>query len=238
MKVKFNAGDASAGKPMGKAMQANNNRAWRTVADIDVLPPDRASKPRASSTSRRLDVEDAVFEVLAGPGRTRSNDNRPKYFGSSQLSPTASVLAAMFRMGGALAASVERRLLRLSPQAFTCLLSAAAIAMFGLLGGFGALNGQKADLRAGPYLVSNLKISTRDLDGMRVAEVEGELVNDGAAILVTPVLELVGGPNRTRLGKIAINADRIAPSIRFPFSGRFQIAGAKAEDLTILIALR
>ncbi|WP_137157158.1 hypothetical protein [Rhizobium sp. FKL33] len=219
-------------------MQANNNKAWRTVADIDVLPPDRASKSRAASTPRRLDVEDAVFEVLAGPGRTRSNDNRPKYSGTSQFSPAASVLAAMFRMGGALSASLESWLLRLSPQAFTCLLSAAVVAIFGMFGGFGALSGQTADLRAGPYLVSNLRISTRDLDGMRVAEVEGELVNDGAAVLVTPVLELVGGPNRTRLGKISIDADRIAPSIRFPFSGRFQIAGSKAEDLTILIALR
>ncbi|MBB1249626.1 hypothetical protein [Rhizobium sp. G21] len=99
--------------------------------------------------------------------------------------------------------------------------------------------GQPDDRSArGPLSRLNLRIATRDLDGMRVAEVEGELVNDGATVLVAPVLELVGGPNRTRLGRIGIDADRIAPSIRFPFSGRFQIAGAKAEDLTILIALR
>lgn len=219
-------------------MQANHNKAWRTVADIDVLPPDRASRPLGPSAARRLDVEDAVFEVLGGSARARSNDNRPGSFETEEPAPLASFLAAAFRMGGAAAAAIERWLLRLSPQAFTCLLSAAAIAMFWMLGGFGALSGQTADLRAGPYLVSNLKISTRDLDGMRVAEVEGELINDGAAVLVAPALELVGGPNRTRLGKIAIGADRIAPSIRFPFSGRFQIAGAKAEDLTILIALR
>lgn len=219
-------------------MQANHNKAWRTVADIDVLPPDRAAKARASSGAGRLDVEDAVFEVLATSPRARSNDNRPRSSAARETALAAEGLAAIFRLGGGAAASVERWLLRLSPQAFTCLLSAAAIAIFGMLGGFSALSGRTADLRAGPYLVSNLKISTCDLDGMRVAEVEGELVNDGAAVLVAPVLELVGGPNRTRLGKIAIGADRIAPSIRFPFSGRFQIAGAKAEDLTILIALR
>jgi hypothetical protein len=236
--VKFNAGDASAGKPMGKAMQANHNKAWRTVANIDVLPPDRAFKPRGPSAARRLDVEDAVFEVLGGSSRARSNDNRPRPSGLAVPTPFASVLAAAFIQGGAMAGVLERWLRRLSPQAFTCLLSAAVIAMFWMLGGFGALGGQTRDLRAGPYLVSNLKISTRDLDGMRVAEVEGELVNDGAAVLVAPVLELVGGPNRTRFGKIVIDADRIAPSIRFPFAGRFQISGSKAEDLTIMIALR
>jgi hypothetical protein len=236
--VKFNAGDASAGKPMGKAMQANHNKAWRTVADIDVLPPDRAAKSGAASGRRRPDVEDAVFEVLSTSPRARCNDNRPRSSAAREPSLAGEGLATIFRLGGVAAASIERWLLRLSPQAFTCLLSAAAIAIFGMLGGFGALSGRTTDLRAGPYLVSNLKISTRDLDGMRVAEVEGELVNDGAAVLVAPVLELVGGPNRTRLGKISIDADRIAPSIRFPFSGRFQISGSKAEDLTILIALR
>lgn len=219
-------------------MQANNNKAWRTVADIDVLPPDRASRPNRPTNGGRLDVEDAVFEVLGGPSRARSNDNRPRSSGHANLALFAPMLAAAARLGGATAASLERRLLRLSPQAFTCLLSAAAIAMFWMIGGFGSLGSQATDLRAGPYLVSNLRIVTRDLDGMRVAEVEGELVNDGATVLVAPVLELVGGPNRTRLGRIGIDADRIAPSIRFPFSGRFQIAGAKAEDLTILIALR
>ena len=218
-------------------MQANNNKAWRTVADIDVLPPDRASRPHGSKRAAKLDVEDAVFEVLGGPARPRSNDNRRASITTAEPSVLALVLAAIFRWGYSFADAMERRLLKLSPQAFTCLLSAAVIAMFWLLGGFNAVNGG-AELRAGPYLVSNLKISTRELDGMRVAEVEGELVNDGAAVLVTPVLELVSGASRARLGKIDIAADRIAPSIRFPFSGRFQIAGAKAEDLTIMIALR
>jgi hypothetical protein len=219
-------------------MPANNNKAWRTVADIDVLPPDRASRPHGQASAGRLDVEDAVFEVLGGPARARSNDNRPKSLHKAEPSAPAHILATVIHLCGGLAASIERRLLRLSPQAFTCLLSAAAIAMFWTLGGFGALSNQTADLRAGPYLVSNLTITTRNLDGMQVAEVEGELVNNGATVLVTPVLQLVSGAGRTRLGTIDIPTDRIAPAIRFPFSGRFQIAGASAEDITIVIALR
>jgi hypothetical protein len=226
---------------MGMGMQTKQNPHWRTVSATDVIPPEQSStRSRPQRNLRVVDVEDAVFEVVGRPPamRVRVNDNPPPIRNAAASPAAASPWALAAICAVHVFSAWEHWLRKLTPQGYTCLISSLAIMVFWLCGGFGAFAGRDMQPLYGPYAVANLDIASKDLNGMRVAVVRGDLVNRGDEAVALPELTVVSKNRRAPVGKIHLDAGRLAPSQHLAFAGLFQLSGFKAEDLTIVAAPR
>jgi hypothetical protein len=211
-------------------MQTHKRTATRTIEPQDFLLPDPAQRRRPSAPVRAAQIEDAVFEVVPVRPRPRSNDNPPP----RQPARETGLLPILARMGGHLAAALEKRLAGLSPQAFVTLLTSAVLAVFWLCGGFSALGASPADATEAPFSLVNTSIDTEDANGMKVAMVTGAVRNTSGRIIDAPRLAIVSGGQGDIIGTIVLPVDRIGPGVTIPFGSRFRLAGGKSSDLSII----
>lgn len=213
-------------------MQAHKRTANRAIDPQDFLLPDPAQRRRPSGPVRATQIEDAVFEVVAVRPRpqARVNDNPPPRMPVRE----AGLLPLLARMAGRLAATVEQRLARLSPQAFVTLLTSVVVAVFWLCGGFSALVASPAAATETPFSLVNTSIDTEDANGMKVAMVTGAIRNTSGGIITAPRLAIVSGGHGDIIGTIVLPVDRIGPGVTIPFGGRFRLAGGKSSGLSII----
>lgn len=221
--------------PAGTAPMPTHNRASaQTIEPQDFLLPDPVPRRRPpSSPVRAALVEDAVFEVVAAAPRPyrRMNDDNPA---KARPSATPSLLPAIARTAGQMAALLERRLATLSPQAFTALLSSLVLVVFWICGGFSALNASASGRPHAPFALVRTSIDTEDANGMKVALVTGAVRNTSDRVIAAPRLAVVTGARQDIIGTVALSVDRIGPGVTIPFSARFKLAGGKSADITII----
>lgn len=211
-------------------MQTHKRNATRTIEPQDFLLPDPIQRRRPSGPVRPVQIEDAIFEVVAIQPRPRVNDNPPPRTPRRETSP----LPVAARVAGWLAAALEKRLARLSPQAYVTLLTSSVLAVFWLCGGFSALVASPADATETGFSLVDTAINTEDANGMKVAMVTGAVRNTSGRIIDAPKLAIVSGGRGDIIGTIVLPVDRIGPGVTIPFGSRFRLAGGKSSDLSII----
>jgi hypothetical protein len=218
---------ASAGiEPMQRRTAA------QTIEPQDFLLPDPVQRRKPAASGRPALIEDAVFEVVAPSPRQyrRTNDNPPQ----KQPAGKPVVLPALARIGGSLAAATERRLAKLSPQAFMTLLLSLVVVVFWICGGFSALSASASSRTNIPFALLDTSIRTQDANGMKLAIITGSVRNTSGKIIAAPRLALVNGAHQEIVGTVVLPVDRIGPGVTIPFAGRFKLAGGKSADMAII----
>jgi hypothetical protein len=216
-------------------MQTHRRTAAQTIEPHDFLLPDSVQRRKPAATPLRPPlIEDAVFEVVAAAPRQhrRTNDNPIPHRAKVPTEPQ--LLPLIARIGGHLAATVEKQLAKLSPQAFVTLLSSLVFLVFWMCGGFSALNASASDRTTTLFALVNTSVDTQGANGMRLALVTGGVRNTSGRIIDAPRLAVVSGPHHDIIGTVVLTVDRIGPGVTIPFSGRFKLAGGKSADIEVI----
>jgi hypothetical protein len=212
-------------------MSAFRYQKQAAVADLDVLPPDRARRRIEQSHQRtaRADVVDAQFVTVreAVKPQPRSVD-RPASL-PLQSSVRAVLQGAFDR--------VEARLQRLSDVAFSLLVAIAFVSIFSLAGQvfFGR---EHPELTAKPLDLTHVNLTPQDRNGMRVLllnaivenrtdrhvslpKLRADLVLDGQVIASTyidpPVASLGAGESRGIATRLQHPGGKM-PEVRLSFA--------------------
>jgi hypothetical protein len=216
-------------------MQTQKRAARQTIEPQDFLLPDPATRRKSSMMPiRPIQVEDAVFEVVAARPRPRpqqrTNDNPT----SSRHAVDTDVLPIAARIAGRMIAAAEQRLSKLSPQAFVMLMTSMVVGIFWICGGFSALNASTFAGPTAPFALVDTFTRTQDANGMKVALVSGGVRNTSDRIINAPRLAVVSGGSGDIVGTVVLSVDRIGPGVTIPFSGRFRLSGGKSTELAII----
>lgn len=218
-------------------MNAFRFRQGRDERVVDLLPPERPTRPRFRHHGPVSgDVVDAEFvTIVEGPRRTfdarRFNDNRP---GSGQRRPENWSAVARRTILHA-----EDSLGRLSNRAFAGLVACFFFVVFMLVGGFSAPALQGSEAPAFSSLdITHVTLTPRDADGMRVLQinaiienpaprplavppVRADLIVDGRVVASTlisaPVAEVQAGQSRGLSAKLQHGGGK-TPEIRLSFA--------------------
>lgn len=223
----------STGRTGSTGMNTFKKSASQTAQAYDFLLPERNPRPKPFVTARPLDIEDAVFEVVAARQRPdRTNDNPRPGIKRRRIQ----ILPIAARFGGRLVARIERRLASLSPQAFVTLLSALFIGVFWLCGGFSALGAQSSSSVQAyvPYELTDTVIAVEDANGMKIAAVTGAVINTSPTTIDAPAFRVVTGSRQEQLGVVTLPVTEIGPNMTIRFSGRFKLAGGKSADIAFI----
>lgn len=219
-------------------MQTYRKTAAQTIEPNDFLLPEPDRRRRSPSQNvRPIAVEDAVFEVVSPASRSRErvNDNASDHYRTpARPARTFVWLPGLARCAGRLFARVEKLLAGLSPQAFTTLLSALALLVFWMCGGFSALTAMPGGNQSADFEIVRPMIHAQDANGMKVALVGGGIRNTSARVIAAPRLAVVSGTSGEAIGTILLAVDRIGPGVTIPFAGRFKLGGGKSTDLAII----
>ncbi len=215
----------------------------RAEMPIDILPPEGDEKggkgkvirfPRAFA--RSSEIEDAHFVPVNDRTRRRSsaeacpNDRRPGK--AKAVLPEAA-------FGGVLGA-IERKLLRLSPDAFVAVVASVVVTVFTLFGGFSLLSGG-ASADPGPALdITHVTMTPQDANGMRVLLINGIVENRTEGRLAMPSIraELISGEVVVASTLISTSASQIGGRESYGFSVRVPHPGGKLPDLRLSLAER
>jgi hypothetical protein len=212
-------------------MSAFRYQKQAAVADLDLLPPDRARR-RIEPLHQRVasrDVVDAQFVTV----RDTPKPSQPSGDRSTADAPST-VLRAIVR---SLINGAETRLQRLSDVAFSLLVAIAFVSMFSLAGQLVFGSGEHPEIAAKPLDFTHVNLTPQDRNGMRVLllnaivenrtarevrlpKLRADLVLDGQVIASTyiepPVATLDGGESRGIATRLQHPGGKI-PEVRLSF---------------------
>ncbi|TNM60745.1 hypothetical protein [Aliirhizobium smilacinae] len=211
---------------------------------IDILPPeddqhhDKGKVIRFPKPFPRLcEVEDAHFVPVHGQNRRREtsdaagNDRRPRK--AAAAAPRGIVISDM-------AGAIEKKLLRLSPDAFVAVVASVVVTVFTLFGGFSLLSGGTS-AEPGPAIdITHVTMTPQDANGMRVLLINGIVENRTEGRLAMPSIraELMSGETVVASTLISTAASQIGGRESYGFSARVPHPGGKLPDLRLSLAGR
>lgn len=220
-----------------------DRRKARADMPIDILPPEGDEKGGKGKVIRfprsfagPSDIEDAHFVPVNDRTRRRSsadvcgNDRRPR---NSKAAPSETAFGGML---GAL----ERKLSRLSPDAFVAVVASVVVTVFTLFGGFSLLSGE-GQVDPGPALdITHVTMTPQDANGMRVLLINGIVENRTEGRLAMPSIraELISGEVVVASTLISTSASQIEGRESYGFSVRVPHPGGKLPDLRLSLAER
>ncbi len=210
---------------------------------IDILPPEGEEKGGKGKIIRfptpfqkTSNVEDAHFVPVndrarrSGAADVSLNDRRPR----------KAVVMPREPAPGGLLGTIERKLLRLSPDAFVAVVASVVVTVFTLFGGFSLLSGgTAADL--GPAIdITHVTMTPQDANGMRVLLINGIVENRTEGRLDMPSIraELMSGETVVASTLISTSASQIGGRESYGFSVRVPHPGGKLPDLRLSLAER
>ncbi|NBB48255.1 hypothetical protein GVN24_08250 [Rhizobium sp. CRIBSB] len=211
-------------------MSAFRQQKQAAMADLDLLPPDRARR-RIEPQQRmgRPDVVDAQFVTVR---ETPKPSPRPA--AAPTVAPAPSDISALLRTG---IERVEARLQRLSDVAFSLLVAIAFVSMFSLAGQLVFGNDEHPEIAAKPLDFTHVNLTPQDRNGMRVLllnaivenrtgrevtlpKLRADLVLNGQVVASTyidpPVATLEGGESRGIVTRLQHPGGKI-PEVRLSF---------------------
>lgn len=211
-------------------MSAFRHQKQAAVADLDLLPPDRARR-RIEPHQRmgRPDVVDAQFVTVREAPRPS-----PRPAAAASPAPAPSDLGALLRTGVEL---VEVRLQRLSDVAFSLLVAIAFVSIFSLAGQLVFGHGEHPEIAARPLDFTHVNLTPQDRNGMRVLllnaivenrtgrevalpKLRADLLVDGQVVASTyiepPVDSLDGGESRGIVTRLQHPGGKM-PEVRLSF---------------------
>ena len=220
-----------------------DRRKARADMMIDILPPEddqQHGKGKAirfpKPFPRPSEVVDAHFVPVHDrtPRRethgARSHDRRPS---RAAIAPDETVISGMVGV-------IERKLLRLSPDAFVAVVASVVVTVFTLFGGFSLLSGGAA-AEPGPAIdITHVTMTPQDANGMRVLLINGIVENRTEGRLDMPSIraELMSGETVVASTLISTSASQIGGRESYGFSARVPHPGGKLPDLRLSLAGR
>ncbi|MDQ0420539.1 hypothetical protein J2045_001563 [Peteryoungia aggregata LMG 23059] len=212
-------------------MSAFRQQKQAAMADLDLLPPDRARRRIDLSAHRmaRNDAVDAQFVTVREPSRPSLYQATPQ--ASASVAPD---FASYVR---AVVTAVETRLQRLSDVAFSLLVAIAFVSIFSLAGQLVFGSGEHPEIAAKPLDFTHVNLTPQDRNGMRVLllnaivenrtgrqvtlpKLRADLVLNGQVVASTyidpPVATLEGGESRGIVTRLQHPGGKI-PEVRLSF---------------------
>lgn len=148
--------------------------------DFDLLLPEHPARKASRSGTVANDVVDAEFvTVKETPARGYGNDNRQRRY--QQRVTHASPFSGLMQ-------HVERRLGKLSVDAYSALVALSVIVVFSVSGGFTLVSGAPATIQeqVNPLGISYVTVTPQDADGMEVLTINGIVENHGGDVVPVP----------------------------------------------------
>ncbi len=212
-------------------MSAFRQQKQAAMADLDLLPPDRARRRIDPSAHRmaRNDAVDAQFVTVREPPRPSLHQATPQASASVAPNFASYVRAAVM--------AVETRLQRLSDVAFSLLVAIAFVSIFSLAGQLVFGSGEHPEIAAKPLDFTHVNLTPQDRNGMRVLllnaivenrtgrqvtlpKLRADLLLGGQVVASTyidpPVATLEGGESRGIVTRLQHPGGKI-PEVRLSF---------------------
>lgn len=219
----------------------SDRRQARANVTIDILPPEDGTA-KVIHFRRPNEVVDAHFEPVRSPSSHRAaprsrNDNAT----DRRPAPKAAPRSAPPINFATVTNAIERRLLRLSPDAFLALVAAISVAVFTMFGGLSLINGSGEAPVPGPALdITHVTMTPQDANGMRVLLINGIVENRTEGRLAMPSIraELMSGETIVASTLITTETTQIGGRESYGFSARVPHPGGKLPDLRLALADR
>lgn len=218
----------------------SDRRQARANVTIDILPPEDGNA-KVIHFRRPNEVVDAHFEPVRNPSvRRAAARSRDGSAADRRPAPKAEPKSAA-TIVATVTDAIERRLLRLSPDAFLALVAAISVAVFTMFGGLSLINGSGDAAVSGPALdITHVTMTPQDANGMRVLLINGIVENRTEGRLAMPSIraELMSGEAVVASTLITTETTQIGGRESYGFSARVPHPGGKLPDLRLSLADR
>jgi hypothetical protein len=202
--------------------------------DFDLLMPEAPARRAARAAGPSPDVVDAEFVTIKeNRARQPGNDNRGAVRRRKEKPPvTAGVLGLAF------VGWVDRKLSRLSADAYSALVAGLAIFVFVCSGGLSVVVPEKSAVAApvNPLAISHVTITPQEAGGMDVLLINGIVENNGTALEDVPALRadlFVAKGQLVASMVIEPPVKQMQPGFSHGFSAKLRHPGGKTPEIKL-----
>ncbi|WP_144576552.1 DUF3426 domain-containing protein [Agrobacterium sp. DE0009] len=202
--------------------------------DFDLLMPETPTRRTARTTGPDRDVVDAEFVTIKeNRARQPGNDNRGTT--SQHKAKTPVTVGAV---GLALIGWLDRRLSRLSADAYSALVAGLAIFVFICSGGLSVVVPEKTAVAApvNPLAISHVTITPQEAGGMDILLINGIVENNGGDLEEVPAIraDLFAAKGQL-VASMVIEppVKQMQPGLSHGFSAKLRHPGGKTPEIKL-----
>ncbi len=202
--------------------------------DFDLLMPETPVRRSARAVNPDRDVVDAEFVTIKENRSPRpGNDNRGAARRQKEKPPvTAGVLGLAF------VGWVDRKLSRLSADAYSALVAGLAIFVFICSGGLSVVVPEKSAVAApvNPLAISHVTVTPQEAGGMEVLLINGIVENNGTTVEDVPALRadlFIAKGQLLASMVIEPPVRQMQPGFSHGFSAKLRHPGGKMPDIKL-----
>ncbi|WP_332304746.1 hypothetical protein [Rhizobium sp. GR12] len=202
--------------------------------DFDLLMPETPVRRTARAANPILDVVDAEFVTIKeNRSRQPGNDNRGA---TRRQMEKPSVTVGV--LGYAFIGWVDRKLSRLSVDAYSALVAGLAILVFVCSGGLSVVVSEKSTIAASvnPLAISHVTVTPQEAGGMDVLLINGIVENNGTALEEVPAIRadlFVARGQLVASMVIEPPVRQMQPGFSHGFSAKLRHPGGKTPDIKL-----
>ncbi|MDH7802375.1 hypothetical protein P3T31_002426 [Rhizobium sp. AN70] len=201
--------------------------------DFDLLMPEAPARRTARTVNPGSDVVDAEFVTIKeNRARQPGNDNRGA--ARRQMEKPSVTVSAL---GYAFIGWVDRKLSRLSVDAYSALVAALAIFVFVCSGGLSVVVPEKpVVVAANPLAISHVTVTPQEAGGMDVLLINGIVENNGTALEEVPALRadlFVAKGQLVASMVIEPPVRQMQPGFSHGFSAKLRHPGGKTPEIKL-----
>jgi len=202
--------------------------------DFDLLMPETPTRRTARTTGPDRDVVDAEFVTIKeNRARQPGNDNRGTT--SQHKAKTPVTVGAV---GLALIGWLDRRLSRLSADAYSALVAGLAIFVFICSGGLSVVVPEKTAVAASvnPLAISHVTVTPQEAGGMDILLINGIVENNGGDLEEVPAIraDLFAAKGQL-VASMVIEppVKQMQPGLSHGFSAKLRHPGGKTPEIKL-----
>ncbi len=202
--------------------------------DFDLLMPETPTRRTARTTGPDRDVVDAEFVTIKeNRARQPGNDNR-----GTTSQHKAKMPVTVGAVGLALIGWLDRRLSRLSADAYSALVAGLAIFVFICSGGLSVVVPEKTAVAApvNPLAISHVTITPQEAGGMDILLINGIVENNGGDLEEVPAIraDLFAAKGQL-VASMVIEppVKQMQPGLSHGFSAKLRHPGGKTPEIKL-----
>jgi len=202
--------------------------------DFDLLMPETPTRRTARTTGPDRDVVDAEFVTIKeNRARQPGNDNR-----GTTSQHKAKMPVTVGAVGLALIGWLDRRLSRLSADAYSALVAGLAIFVFICSGGLSVVVPEKTAVAApvNPLAISHVTITPKEAGGMDILLINGIVENNGGNLEEVPAIraDLFAAKGQL-VASMVIEppVKQMQPGLSHGFSAKLRHPGGKTPEIKL-----
>ncbi len=202
--------------------------------DFDLLMPETPVRRTARAANPTPDVVDAEFVTIKeNRSRQPGNDNRGA---TRRQMEKPSVTVGV--LGYAFIGWVDRKLSRLSVDAYSALVAGLAILVFVCSGGLSVVVPEKSAIAASvnPLAISHVTVTPQEAGGMDILLINGIVENNGTALEEVPAIRadlFVARGQLVASMVIEPPVRQMQPGFSHGFSAKLRHPGGKTPDIKL-----